>query len=165
MSENQPRQPKKIDMTKTSFFANGKEYFVTSFLTIGRYCEFQLLEQEVGFSSTFEKVFDEINESTDLLENVQCLGDVIKPFVKLDNLRRRVAKLQEKEPPVIKLCTLFINTKDEDPAIWNNDLMTEKIEDWKAEGIDIQDFFSLAFNSQNSFIKVFKKVSAMFPEA
>lgn len=165
MSENKPKQPAKIDMTKTSFFANGKEYFITSFLTIGRFCEFQLLENEVGFSTTFENVFKELKETRAILEDSKSFGELAKAYVKIDNLIRRVAKLEEKEPPVIKLCTLFINTKDEDPAIWNNDIMTQKIEDWKIEGIDVQDFFTLAFNSQNSFIKVFKEVSQMFPEA
>jgi hypothetical protein len=37
--------------------------------------------------------------------------------------------------------------------------MTLKIEDWKAEGIDIQDFFTLALNSVNGFIDIYGQMS------
>ena len=103
----------------------------------------------------FDKVFQEINEITDLMNEVKF----VECAVRLDNLRRGIAKLKDKEPSVLKLCTLFINTKDEDPSIWNNDLMTIKIEDWKAEGIDIQDFFTLALNSVNGFIDIYGQMS------
>lgn len=151
----EPKSPKRIDMTKPSFTANGKEYFITSHLTAGRYCEYQILEKEVGFSMNFDKVFQEINEITELMNEVKF----VECAVRLDNLRRGIAKLKDKEPSVLKLCTLFINTKDEDPSIWNNDLMTIKIEDWKAEGIDIQDFFTLALNSVNGFIDIYGQMS------
>ena len=62
-SENAPKKPKKIDMSKPSFMANGKEYFITSHLSVARFCEFQILEKEVGFSMNFDKVFSEINEA------------------------------------------------------------------------------------------------------
>jgi hypothetical protein len=54
---------------------------------------------------------------------------------------------------------LFINTEDEDATIWNQDLMNAKIEDWKIEGIAIQDFFQFALNSVNGFIGIYKKMS------
>lgn len=149
------KAPKRIDMTKPSFMANGKEYFITSHLTVGRYCEYQILEKEVGFSMNFDKVFKEINEITELMNDVKF----VECAVRLDNLRRGIAKLQDKEPSVLKLCTLFINTKDEDPSTWNNDVMTTKIEDWKIEGIDIQDFFSLALSSVNGFIDIYGQMS------
>ena len=153
---NEPKQPKRIDMTKPSFFANGKEYFVTSQLSVSRFCEFQIIEKEVAFSMNFDKVFQEINEITELMNQTKFVDCAIR----LDNLRRGVARLQDKEPAALKMCSLFINTKDEDPAIWNGDLMTQKIEDWKAEGIAMQDFFTLALNSVTGFIDIYGKMSA-----
>lgn len=155
MTENKPKETKHIDPTKASFMANGKEYFITSALSAGRYCEYQILEKEVGFSMTFDKVFKEINEVCELMNEAKFVDCAVR----LDNLRRGVAKLEQKEPSVLKLCTLFINTADEDPATWDNDLMTRKIEDWKTEGIDIKDFFELALNSVNGFIDIYKKMS------
>ena len=72
---NEAKKPKRIDMTKPSFVANGKEYFITSHLTVARFCEFQILEKEVGFSMNFDKVFQEINEITELMNEtkfVEC---------------------------------------------------------------------------------------------
>ena len=84
----EPKSPKRIDMTKPSFTANGKEYFITSHLTAGRYCEYQILEKEVGFSMNFDKVFQEINEITDLMNEVKF----VECAVRLDNHRRVIAK-------------------------------------------------------------------------
>ena len=107
----------------------------------------------------FDKVFSEINEACELFDEARSFGDIAKARMKLDNLRRGVAKLKDKEPSVLKLCTLFLNTADEDPALWTNDLMTQKIEDWKAEGIDIQDFFTFALNTLNGFIDIYEQMS------
>lgn len=154
-----PIQPKRIDMTKPSFMANGKEYFVTTALSVSRFCEFQILEKEVGFSMSFKNIFTEINECCELFDSSNNFGDFAKARMRLENLRRGVAKLEEKEPTVLKICTLFINTQNEDPSKWNNDLMTVKIEDWKAEGIAIEDFFSFALNTVNGFTDIFNQMS------
>lgn len=156
---SEPRQPKRIDMDKGSFVANGVEYFVQTQLTINRFCEFQILEKELAFSMTFEKVFQEINEACELFDESRTFGDLANAKIKLDNLRRGIAKLEEKEPTALKICTLFINTAEEDVSVWNNDTMTKKINDWKAEGIAIQDFFSFALNSVNGFINIYNQMS------
>ena len=158
--ELKPKEPKTLDINKPSFMANGKEYFITSNLSVARFCEFQILEKEVGFSMNFDKVFQEINEITELMNQTKF----VECAVRLDNLRRGVAKLKDKEPSVLKLCTLFMNTIDEDPSLWSNDLMTVKIEDWKTEGIDIQSFFSFALNTLNGFTDIFNKMSARVSE-
>ena len=158
--ELKPKEPKTLDINKPSFLANGKEYFSTSNLSITRFCEFQILEKEVGFSMNFDKVFQEINEITELMNQTKF----VECAVRLDNLRRGVAKLKDKEPSVLKLCTLFMNTIDEDPSAWSNDLMTVKIEDWKTEGIDIQSFFSFALNTLNGFTDIYKQMSGRVSE-
>ena len=158
--ELKPKEPKTLDINKPSFMANGKEYFITSNLSITRFCEFQILEKEVGFSMNFDKVFQEINEITELMNQTKF----VECAVRLDNLRRGIAKLKDKEPSVLKLCTLFMNTIDEDPSLWSNDLMTVKIEDWKTEGIDIQSFFSFALNTLNGFTDIYKQMSGRVSE-
>lgn len=149
------KEPKRIDLNKGSFTANGKQYFVQSTLTIARFCEFQILEKELAFSMTFQSVFNEINEATELMNECRFVDTAVK----LDNLRRGIAKLEEKEPTALKICTLFINTADEDPSQWDNDIMTRKIQDWKEEGIAVQDFFQFALNSVGGFISIYKKMS------
>lgn len=158
-------QSKRIDLEKGSFIANGKNYSVNSVLTITRFCEFQILEKELAFSMSFQNVFKEINEACELFDESRSFGEIAEARTKLDNLRRGIAKLEEKEPTVLRICALFINTEDEDVSVWNNDLMSKKIEDWKIEGIAIQDFFQFALNSVNGFIAIYKKMSEAISDA
>ena len=48
------------------------------------------------------------------------------------------------DPTALRLCCLFINREDEDRRYIDEDLITEKIEDWKKEGIDMASFFGFA---------------------
>lgn len=155
MEINKAKQPKRIDFSKGYFEANGKKYYVQSVLTIERFCEFQILEKELAFSMSFQNVFDQINSACESLNKSKLLD----ASVTLDDLRRGVARLERKEPTALKLCTLFINTEDEDPTIWNNDIMTKKLNDWKTEGIAIDDFFQYAMNSVNGYVDIYKKMS------
>lgn len=155
----QGKQPVRIDLNQGSFKANGKIYKVQSVLTIARFCEFQIMEKEIAFSMTFQKVFDEINEACEMFDASRSFGEMAEAKTKLDNLRRGIAKLEEKQPTALKMCALFMNTEDEDATIWNQDLMNQKIEDWTIEGIAIQDFFQFALNSVNGFISIYKKMS------
>lgn len=159
MNKNQPKDTKHIDTTKPSFVANGKEYFITTTMSAGRYCEYQILEKEVGFSTDFKNVFNIINEACELFDNARSFGEMASARNKLDDLRRGVAKLESKQPTILLLCSLFINTADEDPSTWDRDLAEKKIHDWITEGIDIKDFFSLALNSVNGFIDIFNQMS------
>jgi hypothetical protein len=162
MSEKQPIQTKRIDMTKTSFMANGKEYFITSFLSVARFCEFQIFEKEFAYSTDLKSLFKEVSACHKLLKDAVNFGSVSDVIIKLDNLQRGIARLEEKEPTALKLCSLFINTVDEDPGFWSVDLMNVKIEDFKASGIEMQDFFQLALTSQHSYIDIYKQMSDKF---
>lgn len=164
MEEKKPIPTKRIDMTKPSFIANGKEYFITSFLSVARFCEFQILEKEFAYSTDLKSLFAEINSCHKMLKEAVNFGTVSDVIIKLDNLQRGVVRLDEKEPTALKLCALFINTEKEDPAIWNIDLMNVKIEDFKASGIEMKDFFQLALTSQHSFIDIYNQMSDKFSQ-
>lgn len=164
MSEKQPIPTKRIDMTKTSFIANGKEYFITSFLSVARFCEFQIFEKEFAYSTDLKTLFKEVNSCHKMLKEAVNFGTVSDVIVKLDNLQRGIARLEEKEPTALKLCALFINTEKEDPAFWSVDLMNVKIEDFKDSGIEMKDFFQLALTSQHSFIDIYNQMSEKFSQ-
>lgn len=145
---------KRIDLTKPSFYANGIKYNIESSLSIERFCEYQLLEKEAGFNMSFKSLFDNLLELHGLMNSVKF----VEAAVLLDNMMRGVAKLEEREPVMLRLCTLFINTDDEDRTIINNDLMVKKIEDWKKE-YDVRDFFTLALNTVDGFLGIYENVS------
>lgn len=164
MEEKKPIPTKRIDMTKPSFMANGKEYFITSFLAVTRFCEFQIFEKEFAYSTDLKSLFREINECHAMLKGAMNFGTVSDVIVRLDNLQRGVARLEEKEPTALKLCALFINTEKEDPGTWSVDLMNVKIQDFKDSGIEMKDFFQLALTSQHSFIDIYNQMSDKFSE-
>lgn len=152
---------KRLDTTQPSFMANGTEYFIESGLSISRFCEYQILEKEAGFSLSFKNIFDNLRTLHDLMNKTKF----VEAAVKLDNLMRGVAKMEEKEPTTLKICALFMNTKDEDRAVITNDMIVKKIDDWKKEGLDIRDFFTVALNTVGGFLEVYAKVTHIISNA
>lgn len=141
---------KRLDMSKPSFVANGITYHIESALSIERFCEYQILEKEAGFGVTFKNLFNNLKELHALMNNVKF----VEAAVKLDNMMRGVAKLEEREPTLLKICALFINTADEDRSTINSDMIGKKIEDWKQE-YDVRDFFQLALNTVDGFLEIY----------
>jgi hypothetical protein len=126
-----------------SFQANGKTYLVRPTLSLERFEEFEKLQIEVGFSTDFENIFKNIRKAFDLLEE----GKTATTAVILYNIMNGVKnKIENRENPVLLLCTLFICAPDENTTIYDLELNKLKIEDWKKEGIAAESFFSLAFN-------------------
>ena len=154
---------KRIDFTKPSFMANGKEYFINGQLSIARFAEFQILELELGLSISFKKLNDELKELDEGISKLKIheltVEDLYKIQKRTRDLRTGVLKLQEKEHGALKLCALFMNTKDEDDTIWSNDLAVQKINDWKAEGYSMDDFFWQALNSVNGYLTTYREMS------
>lgn len=144
------KELKRLDLSKQSFVANGTTYYIESGLSIERFCEYQILEKEAAFSMSFKKIFENLKEVHRLMNEVKF----VEAAVKLDNLMRGVAKLEEREPTLLKMCALFINTEDEDRTTINNDMIVKKIEDWKKE-YDIRDFFQLALNTVDGFLEIY----------
>ena len=141
---------KRLDITKPTFIANGTKYNIESGLSIERFCEYQILEKEAGFGITFKKVFENLQELHGLMNEVRF----VEAAVLLHNLMSGVAKLEEKEPTLLKICALFINADGEDRTTINNDMVVKKIEDWKAE-YDVRDFFTLALNTVDGFLEIY----------
>lgn len=150
---------KRLDLSKDSFEANGKTYFIESGLSISRYKDYQILEKEAGFSMDFKGMFGELRAIYDLLNGVKF----VEASVKLDNLMTGVSRLQEKEPLLLKMCALFINTADEDRRTITADQISRKVDDW-AQEYDVRDFFHLALNTINGFTDIYSGVSQHISE-
>lgn len=143
-------QLKRIDFTKPSFMANGREYFIEGQMSITRFCEFQILEKEFAFKMSFKGMYEELLNLYEKLNELKMADAVII----VNNLLNGHAKMEEREPTVLKLCTLFINERNEDRSAWSADLMTQKIEDWKIEGISMEDFFTVALSTVNGYAQI-----------
>lgn len=152
MNEN---QLKRLDFNKQEFTANGTVYRIETSFSIERYCEYQKLEKELAFGTSFSGMYVNLKKMYDLLNSTKF----VETSVVLNNLMNGMSKIEEREPTMLKLCALFINTENEDRTVVNNDVMEKKIADWKAEGIDVRDFFSLALNTMDGFIAAYKSLT------
>jgi hypothetical protein len=146
---------KRIDLNTGIFEANGTRYTIEGALTIERYAELQVLEKELGYGLTFKAMFDKLHQAFNLL-NKQKPADAA---VLLNDMIRGMVKIQEREPVVLKICALFMNTADEDRSSFSQDMYNRKIADWKAEKLDMRDFFTVASNSVNGYIEIYRTVS------
>lgn len=156
MEQNTERKSplKRIDMDAGTFEASGKKYFIEGSLSIERYAHFQILEKELAYGFTTKGLYDELKKVTKLLDKLRFVDCAVS----LVNLTRGVAKLEEREPVILKICALYCNTEDEDRAIITDDMITKKIQDWKTEGIDMRDFFALASSSVNGLHEIYQSV-------
>lgn len=145
---------KRISLEEGRFSANGKEYFIEGSLTIERYAQFQILEKELAYGLTTKGMYDELNQLLKLMNKLMFVDCAIR----LNNLVRGVSKLEEREPVVLKICALYCNTADENRAVITDDMISQKIQDWKKEGLDMRDFFGLASSSVNGFQEIYRNV-------
>ena len=149
-------QLKRIDLNARAFVANGKTYLIeTSPLSIDRYTHYEKIETEVGFGRGFTEVFDMVRSAmNDIIKHRQ--GDA---YVKLYNVINGVQQLQNKKQPVYRFCALFMNTENEDRRFITEDLINQKIEDWRLEGLAYDPFFNFAVASMPDFIERYKKLT------
>lgn len=148
-------QVKRIDLNKGIFEANGHTYRIEGNLSIERYAEFQILEKELAYGMNVQGMFEKMKSITKLLDKQRWVDAVVM----LTDMTRGIAKLEEREPTVMKICALFINRDDEDRSTINQDMITQKINDWKTEGIAMADFFAVASNSVSGLLEIYRSVT------
>lgn len=153
-------QLKTIDLKEKRFTANGTEYFIESGLSFERFRMYQKLQIECGYESGFYGMFENIKKIYELCNGMK-FADIA---VMTSNILHGMAKVDERKIPVLNLCALFINTKDEDRKIINDDIVDKKIADWEAEGLDVTPFFQLALGSIQNFSKAWEEVSQIILE-
>lgn len=146
------------------FTANGVRYLVRTSLTITRFEQFEKLQVQVGYGVTFKELFQNIRKAYDHLN-----GNTVKPMdagVVLYNIMNGVKNnIDDREHPILQLCALFMCTEDEDVTVYDSALTTKKINNWKTEGIEMNDFFSFASALVQGFTPDLGEVSLNISEA
>lgn len=147
---------KKLDVNASSFVANGKEYFIESNLSVERFIVYQELELQASFSLDFKTMYATLLQVREGINN----GKFLDSGIKVDNLLNGITQLQTKQPNLLKMCALFMNTKEECRATITNDRIAEKIADWSE--YEVEGFFVLALTSINGFTDIYKKMLQAF---
>ena len=157
ISENWDKLGKmnRIDFETGKFEANGKTYYLETKLSIARFCEFQILEKEMATGMTIKEMYEGLQKNDKLLNQQRFVDCAV--FNR--ELLNHCSILSKKEPVILKICTLLINTEDEDQSKWDNDLVVKKLADWKAANIDVNDFFLIAFSIVPGYINVYNMLT------
>lgn len=147
---------KEIDFSKREIPANGKTYKVLPELPIARFKELDKMEVEFYYGFDMQGMFNKLKSAFEDL-NKSKPADA---SVKLHNLMRGVAdKVDERTHVVMRICSLFLVTEDENINEWNEDLAKEKEKDWQAEGYSMSSFFSLVASFLPGYLAAYKEVS------
>lgn len=146
---------KRIDFEKGKFTANGKDYTIEGALSIERYAELQILEKELAYGFTVKEIFNKLKQLWDFLNKLKFA----EAAVLVRDLMAGATRVGERTPTTLKICALFINTENEDRGTITQELINTKIADWKAEGMDMRDFFQVASSSINGFLEVYQAVT------
>lgn len=149
------KQLSRIDFTAGRFEANGKIYIIENQFCIDRWIMKEELEMELGFGANYREMMANWENVYDLANNQRFADIAVSAY----NAIKGIEKVSQREPLILKFCALFCNTEDEDRTVINEDMITSKINDWKAGGIAIGDFFTLAANTIPTFIENYKKAT------
>lgn len=148
---------KRIDFNQPVIPANGKEYKYIKELPIARFKELDKMEVEFFYGFDMEKMFEKLKASFDDLNK----GKMADAAVKVHNLMKGIAdRVDKREHIVMRICSLFLITDDEDITKWDEELASKKARDWEAEGYAMTDFFSLAATSLPGFLRTYDEVTA-----
>lgn len=142
---------RKIDFSK-EFTVGGRTFYRDDSLSFNRYRELQRLSIEFGFSRQFIDLYKDIQEAYNLMQTAKNYADV---SVKLFNILAGISRLEEKDPPALRLCALFLNEKDEDTTVVDEKKMKEKIDLWASE-LDVIPFFHLAASLVDGWMPAYR---------
>lgn len=130
----------KIDLSTKSFTANGTRYYIEDTRSIDRWVFEQQLTIEAGFGVEFDEMLKAWKDVYGMLNKQNFADSAVTAY----NMINGITKLFQREPTILKFCALFINTAEEDRRTIDSDMITRKIEDWKAEGLAIEGFFEFS---------------------
>ncbi len=132
-----------------TFKANGNDYVIMDYITLGREPMFKNIVAKMAFGVDFKSLFAVLREIHIAATTGESpIAQLNKVSVKSANLMEAIKNIQTDErEPYIELCALFINRVGENHSFITQQQINEKINDWKVEGFDPNDFFLLAINS------------------
>lgn len=147
---------KQIDFSKDVIPANGKEYFILKELPISRFEELDKMEVELYYGFDMKGMYDKLVETFNDLNKTK----VADASVKIHNLLKGIAdKVDKRTHIILRICSLFLVTKDEDVNAWNEDLAKQKADDWAKEGYSMNSFFTLVVTFKPGFLQAYEEIS------
>lgn len=145
---------KTVDFSKKYFECQGRKFYVRDTLSFTRYRELQKLILEFSFSATFVDIFKNIKTAMDFMNALKF----VDAAVTLHNIIMGIKTLEDKDDPALRMCALFIDEEGEDPTVYDEGKMKEKIDCWGKE-YSVTPFFQLAANCVPYWTNAYKLVT------
>lgn len=136
---------------RTIIGSSGKIYKIEpEKISTKRFREYEILSLMLAFSSDFKTFYTTLTEIVKDIEKMTSIGQIFTILYKIKNLIAGIGNYTEtSEPKIIRFCALFCNAENEDVTKFENDMITEKYNDWAH--IPIKDFFLLVSEVIPSF--------------
>jgi hypothetical protein len=128
------KKVKFIDPDAREFKANKKDYFIEPPISTARWREYETMAIEIQYGLSPRELFGKLISIDNILGSKTAnQNDAI---VMLRDLIGSVAGIADRKTPIFRICSLFMNTTNEDRTKITEAMIKEKIEDWTIEGID-----------------------------
>lgn len=133
----------------SEFTANSKTYYIRNpreGLPLRRQRELEKMSVVVPFNAGLGEVISSLSRMKRICNTLigSKEGNFTGLVEEIVNLERGLSESNRKWQASLIMCTLFIYEPGEDLKIWDVDQANRKIEDWAAEGLIEDDFFTLA---------------------
>lgn len=151
---------------KRVFTANGNKYKILNsdaIMSPEKYALFGKMSVAFSFNMGIESILKHHDELDMLILDIDAMNSLKKKAAILKNEAIRngiLAGFQSRFDSTLALCTLFIVRENEDITTYDDVLADEKIEDWQAEGLSMEDFFTLVVCTVPNFMTVWKDLTA-----
>ena len=150
---------KQINTQEKSFRANGKTYFIEAGdISIERWSKYEEFTLELQYGVSQTEMFKNWKKVTELANELK-FADIA---VLANNMQNGIMGIFDRQIVALKICALFINEEKEDRGIISDDIINQKIEDWRKEGFSVGPFFQLALG----FSRIINSISSIItPES
>lgn len=120
-------------------------YYIEDQLSIARFRQMQKFQREVATGLTHFDLIQLLKNNVTNLNEAMAGGKVLAQMSYENiNALNGSGNIENKEPFAVWLCTLIINTKQEDRRVFDVPTMQTKIRIWERNGIDVSFFLSVA---------------------
>lgn len=153
---------KRIDFENGVLITEKHTYKVAPSLSVDKWQEFLIIQQEVAYGMTFEEFFELDKQIYAALNKL----DFVKATSILYNRMHAIQlNIEKRQDPVLKLCSLFLIREGEDETKYDETVCKEKINDWKNSGVDFKDFFLLAAKVVPGLLTALDEISLIISAA
>lgn len=147
-----------------SFTANGRRYTIRKpeeGVGIYRHTKMSQMGAVTGMGATFADLYTNLTKAIEYANSLVTKAPQFTALaVHLDNMRRGVFEgSKQRYGFALQYCTFFVVWDDEDLTKYDEDEQQTKIDDWNAEGINENDFFSLGLSMVEGYTAAYLEYS------